>query len=129
MILLFLAFLWIMGIVALTGVSGVRISKVHAAYHLGASKWQIMRYAVVPNSPAEIFTGVRVAIGVHWGTVVAAQLVVAENGAGMMIIVASKLQRTDVVILGTILNGFIVFGIDLLMRWAERWFVRWKGRG
>ena len=68
-------------------------------------------------------------MGVHWGTVVATQLVVAENGADMMIIVASKLQRTDIVILGTILTGFIEFGIDLLMRWAERWLVPWKGRG
>ena len=49
-ILLFLAALWIMAIAARAGVSGVRISKVHAAYSLGASKWQIMRYVIVPNS-------------------------------------------------------------------------------
>lgn len=42
-ILLFLAALWIMTIAARAGVSGVRISKVHAAYSLGASKWQILR--------------------------------------------------------------------------------------
>ena len=42
-ILLFLAALWIMAIAARSGVSGVAISKVHAAYSLGASKYQIMR--------------------------------------------------------------------------------------
>ena len=42
-ILLFLAALWIMAIAARSGVSGVNIAKVHAAYSLGASKWQIMR--------------------------------------------------------------------------------------
>ncbi|QUJ75889.1 ABC transporter permease subunit [Sulfitobacter albidus] len=128
-ILLFLAALWIMAIAARSGVSGVKISKVHAAYSLGASKWQIMRYVIIPNSLPEIFTGARVAMGVCWGTVVAAELVAAEKGAGMMIMVASKFQNTDIVILGIILIGIIGFGIDMLMRAVERFLVPWKGKG
>ena len=128
-ILLFLAALWIMAIAARSGVSGVRISKVHAAYSLGASKWQIMRHVIIPNSLPDIFTGARVAMGVCWGTVVAAELVAAEVGAGMMIMVASKFQLTDIVIMGIILIGIIGFGIDMIMRWAERTLVPWKGKG
>ena len=128
-ILLFLAALWIMAIAARSGVSGVNIAKVHAAYSLGASKWQIMRDVIIPNSLPEIFTGARVAMGVCWGTVVAAELVAAEKGAGMMIMVASKFQNTDIVILGIILIGIIGFGIDMLMRGAERIMVPWKGKG
>lgn len=127
-ILLFLAALWIMAIAARAGVSGVNISKVHAAYSLGATKPQIMRHVIVPNSLPEIFTGARVAMGVCWGTVVAAELVAAEQGAGMMIMVASRFQNTDIVILGIILIGVIGFGIDILMRMAERWMVPWKGK-
>jgi taurine transport system permease protein len=127
-ILLFLAALWIMAIAARAGVSGVAISKVHAAYSLGASKFQIMRHVIVPNSLPEIFTGARVAMGVCWGTVVAAELVAAEKGAGMMIMVASKFQLTDIVIMGIILIGIIGFGIDILMRLAEKALVPWKGR-
>ncbi|MEO1638415.1 MAG: ABC transporter permease subunit [Pseudomonadota bacterium] len=128
-ILLFLAALWIMAIAARSGVSGVRISKVHAAYSLGASKWQVMRHVIIPNSLPEIFTGARVAMGVCWGTVVAAELVAAEKGAGMMIMVASKFQSTDIVIMGIILIGIIGFSIDMLMRQAEKWLVPWKGKG
>ncbi len=127
-ILLFLAALWIMAIAARSGVSGVNITKVHAAYSLGASKWQIMRHVIVPNSLPEIFTGARVAMGVCWGTVVAAELVAASQGAGMMIMVASKFTLTDIVIMGIILIGIIGFGIDMLMRWAERILVPWKGK-
>ena len=112
-ILLFLAALWIMTIAARAGVSGVNITKVHAAYSLGASKWQIMRHVIMPNSLPEIFTGARVAMGVCWGTVVAAELVAAEKGAGQMIVAASKFQLTDIVIMG---------------RQAEKWLVPWKGR-
>ncbi|MEO0944001.1 MAG: ABC transporter permease subunit [Pseudomonadota bacterium] len=127
-ILLFLAALWIMAIAARAGVSGVAISKVHAAYSLGASRWQIMRHVIIPNSLPEIFTGARVAMGVCWGTVVAAELVAANQGAGMMIMVAASFQLTDIVILGIILIGIIGFGIDVLMRWGERILVPWKGR-
>ncbi|RKF16042.1 ABC transporter permease subunit [Roseovarius spongiae] len=127
-ILLFLAALWIMTIAARAGVSGVAISKVHAAYSLGASRWQILRHVIMPNSLPEIFTGARVAMGVCWGTVVAAELVAAEKGAGMMIMVASRFQLTDIVIMGIILIGVIGYGIDILMRKAEAWLVPWKGR-
>ena len=53
-----------------------------------------------------------------WGTVVAAELVAAEKGAGMMIMVASRFQLTDIVIMGIILIGTIGYGIDILMRRA-----------
>jgi taurine transport system permease protein len=127
-ILLFLASLWIMTISARAGVSGVKISKIHAAYSLGASKRQIMRLVIVPNSLPEIFTGARVSMGVCWGTVVAAELVAAQKGAGMMIINAAKFQMTDLVIMGIILIGVIGYSIDILMRIAENYLVPWKGK-
>ena len=127
-ILLFLAALWIMIIAARAGVSGVAITKVHAAYSLGASKWQILTKVIVPNSLPEIFTGARVAMGVCWGTVVSAELVAAEVGLGKMIVVASKFQLTDIVIVGIILIGIIGFMIDVGMRKLENWLVPWKGR-
>jgi taurine transport system permease protein len=115
-------------IAARAGVSGVNITKVQAAYALGASKWQVLRHVVVPNSLPEIFTGARVAMGVCWGTVVAAELVAAEKGVGKMIVTASKFQATDIVMMGIVLIGLIGFGIDILMRKAENWLVPWKGR-
>ncbi len=128
-VLLFLAALWVMTIAARAGVSGVNITKVHAAYSLGTSKWQLLRHVILPNSLPEIFTGARVAMGVCWGTVVAAELVAAQKGAGMMIIAASKFQLTDIVLMGIILIGIIGYAIDVLMRLAERKLVPWKGRG
>lgn len=127
-VLLFLAALWIMVIAARAGVSGVRLSKVHAAYSLGASPAQVLRHVIIPNSLPDLFTGARVAMGVCWGTVVAAELVAAEKGAGMMILVASKFQLTDIVVMGIILIGVIGYGIDMAMRWAETRLVPWRGK-
>jgi len=128
MILLFLASLWIMTIGARSGVSGVAIQKVHAAYSLGASKWQLLSKVIFPNALPDIFTAARVSMGVCWGTVVAAELVAASQGAGMMIMVASKFTLTDIVIMGIIVIGVIGYSIDILMRWAENKLVPWKGR-
>jgi taurine transport system permease protein len=127
--LLFLASLFIMTIAAQSGVSSVRISKVHAAYSLGASKLQILRHVILPNALPEIFTGLRTAMGVCWGTVVAAEIVAADKGLGSMIMIAKNFLQTDTVVIGIIIIGLIGFGIELVMRWLERGLIPWKGKG
>ncbi len=86
-------------------------------------------HVIIPNSLPDIFTGLRVALGVCWGTVVAAELVAAAKGAGMMVLGASKVQLTDILVTRIILIGAIGYGIDILMRLAERRLVPWRGRG
>lgn len=127
-LLLFFAALWIMVIAARAGVGSVKLSKIHAAYSLGASKKQILLHVILPNSLPEIFTGMRVAMGVCWGTVVAAELVAAESGVGFMIMVASKFLATDIVVLGVIIVGLIGYSIDILMRQIESRLIPWKGK-
>ena len=60
---------------------------------------------------------------------IAAELVAAQKGAGMMIIAASKFQLTDIVLMGIILIGVIGYAIDIIMRRLEDWLVPWKGKG
>ncbi|MEP3275019.1 MAG: ABC transporter permease subunit [Stappiaceae bacterium] len=127
--LLFLASLFIMTIAARSGVSSVRISKVHAAYSLGASKMQVLRHVILPNALPEIFTGLRTSMGVCWGTVVAAELVAADKGVGSMIMIAKNFLQTDTVVIGIIIIGLIGYSIELLMRYAERLLIPWKGKG
>ncbi|MFT5193514.1 MAG: taurine transport system permease protein [Cellvibrionaceae bacterium] len=128
-LLLFLAALWIMVIAARSGVLSVKLSKVHAAYSLGASKWQVLRYVILPNALPEIFIGMRVALGVCWGTLVAAELLGAQEGIGQMIWVAQKFFLTEIVIIGIVLIGIIGVAMDLLMRLIESWLIPWRGKG
>ena len=127
--LLFLAALFIMLIAARAGVSSVQISKVHAAYSLGASKFQVLRYVILPNALPEIFTGLRTSMGVCWGTLVAAELVAADQGVGSMMMIAKNFLQTDVVVIGIIIIGAIGFAIEMFMRMLERWLIPWKGKG
>ena len=128
-LLLFLAALWIMVIAARSGVLGVKLSKVHAAYSLGSSKWQVLRYVILPNALPEIFIGMRVALGVCWGTLVAAELLGAQEGLGQMIWVAQKFFLTEIVIIGIVLIGIIGVAMDVLMRVLEGWLIPWRGKG
>ena len=128
-LLLFMAALWIMAIAARSGVLSVKLSKVHAAYSLGASKAQVLRYVILPNALPEIFIGMRVALGVCWGTLVAAELLGAQEGIGQMIWVAQKFFRTEIVIIGIIIIGIIGIAMDVMMRMLEARLIPWRGRG
>lgn len=126
--LLFLAALWIMALATRSGALSTNIAKVYAAYTLNANKRQILFRIILPNALPEIFTGMRVSMGVCWGTVVAAELVAAESGIGMMIMVASKFLSTDIVVLGVILISLVAYAIDIFMRIMEARLVPWRGK-
>jgi len=128
-LLLFLATFSIIVISARAGVDSVSIQKIHAAYSLGTSRWQLLRHVILINALPEIFTGMRVAMGVCWGTLVAAEMVAATSGVGWMVLNASRYLNTDIVLMGVILMGVVGFLIDMCMRKLEKKLIPWKGRG
>ncbi len=95
--LLFMVSLSIMIISARAGASGTQLSKIHAAHSLGASKKQILRHVIFPNSLPEILTGIRVAVGMCWGTLVAAEFLAGTTGIGFVENVAKKYFQYEVI--------------------------------
>ena len=104
------------------------IEQINAAYSMGASKWQVIWHVVIPAAMPEIFTGMRIAIGFGWTTLVAAEMVAANKGLGQMVLNASNFLRTDIVIMGIIVIGVVAYLFDLLMRYVEHVVVPWKGK-
>ena len=90
---------------------------------------QVIRTSSSPAALPEILTGMRIAIGFGWTTLVAAEMVAANVGLGQMVLNASNFLRTDVVIMGIVVIGVVAYLFDLLMRCLERTLVPWKGRG
>jgi taurine transport system permease protein len=127
-VLIYLACFAPLAMAARAGVKSVMIEQINAAYSLGASKWQVVRHVVIPAALPEIFTGMRIAIGFGWTTLVAAEMVAAQAGLGQMVLNASNFLRTDVVIMGIVVIGVVAYSFDLLMRHVERAVVPWKGR-
>ena len=110
------------------GVRSVSQEQIHAAYSMGASKWQVIRHVVIPAAMPEILTAMRISIGFGWTTLVAAEMVAATRGLGQMVLNASNFLRTDIVIMGIVVIGAVAYLFDLLMRYVERLVVPWKGK-
>ncbi|MEM7275695.1 MAG: ABC transporter permease [Actinomycetota bacterium] len=127
--LLIFASVWIMLISARSGVRAVSLSKVRAAYSLGASKLQVLFRLIVPNALPELFTGIRVALGVSWGTLVAAELVGTDIGLGAMIFAARSFIRSDIVVMGIIIIAIIGVLLDVVVRLLEAVLIPWRGKG
>ena len=113
---------------ARSGVKSAAIEQIHAAYSFGASRWQVMRYVILPSAMPEILTAMRVGIGFGWTTLVAAEMVAATKGLGYMVLSASQFLQTSVVIMGIFVIAIIAFAFDMLMRFLERRLVPWKGK-
>lgn len=127
-VLIYLACFAPLAMAARAGVKSVMIEQISAAYSMGASKWQVIWHVIIPAAMPEIFTGMRIAIGFGWTTLVAAEMVAATAGLGQMVLNASNFLRTDVVIMGIVVIGAVAYAFDLLMRYIERLVVPWKGR-
>jgi len=127
-LLIYLACFAPLAMSARAGVRSVSQEQIHAAYSMGATKWQVIWHVVVPAAMPEILTAMRIAIGFGWTTLVAAEMVAANRGLGQMVLNASNFLRTDIVIMGIIVIGVVAYLFDLLMRYVERVVVPWKGK-
>jgi taurine transport system permease protein len=127
-LLIYLAIFAPLAIAARSGVRSVSIEQIHAAYSMGASRTQIVLHVIMKSALPEIFTGMRIGIGVGWTTLVAAEMVASTSGLGFMVLNAAEFLASDVVIMGIIVIGFFALCFDILMRYIERVAVPWKGK-
>jgi NitT/TauT family transport system permease protein len=100
---------------------------VRAAQNFDVGGWRLFTQVVLPAAMPQILTGLRVALGVAWIVVVAAEMVAVSEGLGWLIIDARyQGARTDLIVGTIILIGFIGLGLDFLMRRMENLdSVRW----
>lgn len=116
--------------IALSTAAGVRSAsreRINAARTLGASRSQVLRHVILPSALPNIFTGLRIALGAGWTTLVAAELIAATEGLGFMIQSAAQFLVTDVVVMGIFVIAAIAFAIEFLLRRLERVLVPWAG--
>jgi taurine transport system permease protein len=99
-----------------------------AARALGASRSQVIRDVVVPSALPETFTGIRLAVGMAYSSVVAAELFNGIPGIGGLVKDASNYNNTPVVLVGIFAIGISGLIIDGLLRAIERRAVPWRGK-
>ena len=127
--LLFMVAFAIMVISARTGASGTQLSKIRASHSLGATNNQILRHVILPNAMPEILTGIRIAIGVCWGTLVAAEMLAGTTGVGFIENVARTVSDYELIWVTILIMGLLGLTFDLVMRWAIARLIPWRGKG
>ncbi|WP_411034958.1 ABC transporter permease subunit [Shinella sp. BYT-45] len=107
------------------GVRSVSKDHVNAARSLGANRRQVLSEVVLPSAVPSILTGIRIALGAGWTTLVAAELVAATSGIGFMIQSAAQFLVTDIVIAGIVVIALIAILLEYVARLIERRLVPW----
>jgi ABC-type nitrate/sulfonate/bicarbonate transport system permease component len=122
----FLAAFFAVLVNTIAGAQAVDKQLVRASQSLGASQGRLMTAVILPSVAPAIFTGFRVAIGVSWMSIVAAELIAAPNGLGFMIMYYREVMRTDAIIVGMLTIGVIGLAMDFGTRWLERRLLPWR---
>lgn len=115
-------------IVMYEGIAQINPIFVRVAKTLGASDREIFAKVIVPLTVPHILTAIRVALGVAWATLVASELIAAQQGLGALIQNASSFFQLDVIYVGIICIGLIAMLMDLALRIASRRLVAWQDR-
>jgi ABC-type nitrate/sulfonate/bicarbonate transport system permease component len=111
----------------ISGVKSTPPLRISVARTLGASNAQIFRKVVLPSAMPEIFTAMRVGIGVAWTCLVAAELIAASSGLGWLVQFAGQALQVSIVIVGIVIIGLIGYAMELVIRKIENLIVPWRG--
>src|SRR3981081_468908 len=129
--LIFLASVFPIMVSTIAAVKNIPPVYVRAAENFGLSRIVLFRQVIFPACLPQILTGLRIALGIAWLVVVAAEMIAVNSGLGYLIIDARNAgKRYDLVVAGMVMIGLIGLVLDLLVRQVEKFDeVRWGYAG
>jgi ABC-type nitrate/sulfonate/bicarbonate transport system permease component len=125
-VLIFLSGLWPLLLNTIFGVRGIERTLLKVATAARASEALILRDIIWPAALPSIFTGLRLAIGGGWLTVVTAEMIAVKSGLGYMILNAQMTFRPELIFAGIIVIGAIGLLADQGVRRLRTWACAWQ---
>lgn len=111
----------------LLSVRGVNPLHVDVPKSFGATRMYIVRKIIIPSVLPDIFTSMRVGLGIAWECIMAAEMIGGERvGIGIMILKYAQLIRMEVIIVGIVIIGLIGFCLNEIFILVEKKVFRWK---
>jgi NitT/TauT family transport system permease protein len=125
--LIFLASFFPLAVAAMVAVQDVDPVHLRAGENFGMTRAQMIQRVVFPSILPQLIVAMRIALGIAWLVVVAAEMIAVNSGLGFLIVDARNAgNRYDLVVAGMILIGVIGLVLDVVMRRLERVdSVRW----
>jgi NitT/TauT family transport system permease protein len=121
MFLVFLGSLFPIVLTAQNGVGNVPPMYLRAARNFGLSAPALLWRVLLPAALPQILGGLRIALGIAWLVVVAAEMIAVDSGLGYLIIDARNAgKRYDLVVAGMLLIGGVGLILDLSARRLEK---------
>lgn len=110
------------------GTNAVRQNWIRAARCLGATRGQVVRYVLLPQTVRYILVGMSLGLANSFATIVTAEMLGADAGLGYLILVSRNFMATDAIFVGILTLGALGLltsrTFDYLMRRiARRYFV------
>jgi ABC-type nitrate/sulfonate/bicarbonate transport system permease component len=100
------------------GVSAIANNKIRAAQALGATRGQIFFHVALPATAPYILTGMRLAMANSFTTIVAAELIAANEGLGKMLWDGRMFMLVDDIFVSLVSLGLLGFAVDRMFRWS-----------
>lgn len=110
------------------GVLSVDRTLINAARVLGASDGVLFRRIIIPASSPFILVGMRIGLGSSWATLIAAELIAAQQGLGYQMETAQLYGRTDTIVVVLITIGILGLVMDRVLLLVERRLSYWQER-
>ena len=125
--LIFLASVFPITVSSMAAVQNMQPVYVRAARNFGLNNMQLFRMVIFPACLPQILTGLRIALGIAWLVVVAAEMIAVNSGLGYLIIDARNAgKRYDLVVAGMVMIGLIGLALDAAVRRLEKFDeVKW----
>ena len=125
--LIFLASVFPITVSSMAAVQNMQPVYVRAARNFGLNNRQLFQKVIFPACLPQILTGLRIALGIAWLVVVAAEMIAVNSGLGYLIIDARNAgKRYDLVVAGMVMIGLIGLILDIAVRNLEKFDeVRW----
>jgi NitT/TauT family transport system permease protein len=127
MFLIFMGAFFPIVVACINGVSNVPSTFRRAGRNFGLSPAQLLGRVIFPAALPQIIVGLRLALGIAWLVVVAAEMVAVDSGLGYLIIDSRNSgKRYDLVVGAMVVIGVLGLILDLCFRRLEKIkSVRW----
>jgi len=99
---------------------------INAARSLGATQRTVLAEVALPSGLPAIMTGLRIALGTAWATIVAAELVVSLAGFGFLILNGYRNLESQIIAVGMIAVAIIGFLMNWVFLALERRLITWR---
>ncbi|MEJ6395890.1 ABC transporter permease [Gymnodinialimonas sp. 2305UL16-5] len=110
----------------IAGMKNVPQVYVDAASTMGATRFQVFRTVAVPAATPFIITGYRIALAAAWTTLVASELLAAQNGLGFLLQEGRRYFLTDQVMMIIVIIGACAFIMDRIFRRIQAFLMQWS---